>query len=107
MSEDKRKHILLAEDEEIIAIAYKEALGHIGYRVEVARDGIEALAAIKKQVPDLVLLDIIMPNMNGFETLKAIRANPKLKKLPVMVVSNLSQPADEEKARALGANDYL
>jgi CheY-like chemotaxis protein len=101
------KKIVLAEDEHLIAMAYQEGLGYAGYDVVVASDGIEALTAIKQEQPDLVLLDLIMPKMNGFETLKAIRKDPQLKKLPVVVISNLSQATDEAKARKLGATDFL
>lgn len=107
MGSKKPVKLVLAEDEEIIAMAYQEGLGYNGYTVIVAPDGVKALVAIKKEQPDLVLLDIIMPNMNGFEVLKVLRSDPKFRQLPVIVVSNLSQPTDEAKARELGADDYL
>lgn len=99
--------IVLAEDEEMISSAYKLGLTHLGYEVVVASDGVEALAALRSDLPDVLLLDIIMPNMNGFEALEAIRKDPMMDGLRVIVVSNLSQPADEAKALSLGAQDYL
>lgn len=107
MSSSAQLNILLAEDEEIIAMAYQEGFGYLGHRVVVACDGEEAIAALKKEVPDILLLDIIMPNMNGFEVLKAIRKEPRLKDLPVIMLTNLSQSSDEAEARELGATDYL
>jgi CheY-like chemotaxis protein len=109
MSKSKQRpiKIVLAEDEYFIAMAYEEGLSYAGYQVVLANDGEEALAALKQDLPDLVLLDIIMPNMNGFEALTIIRADPKLKHLPVVVLSNLSQAADEAEARRLGATDFL
>jgi CheY-like chemotaxis protein len=99
--------IVLAEDEEIISMAYQHGLTYLGYEVVVAQDGLEAIDALNKQLPDILLLDIIMPNMNGFEVLQAVRNNPAYKKLPIIMLTNLSQPSDEEQARELGANDYM
>ena len=107
MNKSKPIKIVLAEDEEIIAMAYKEGLGYVGYDIFIARDGLEALEAVKNEKPDILLLDIIMPNMNGYEVLKAIRKDPKLDKLPIIVLTNLSQSSDEAEARNLGATDYL
>jgi DNA-binding response OmpR family regulator len=58
-------------------------------------------------MPDILLLDVIMPTMNGFEALEVIRANSKLKTLPIVMLTNLSQPSDRQRALELGATDYL
>lgn len=99
--------IVLADDEKFIAIAYKDGLTRAGYDVTVAQDGEEALEKIQSEKPDLILLDLIMPKKNGFEVLKAVKADPELKDIPVVILSNLSQVTDETEARQLGALNFL
>ena len=101
------KKIVLADDEKFIAIAYKDGLTRAGYTVVVAQDGEEALVKIKAEMPDLILLDLIMPKMTGFEVLKAVKANPTLQNIPVMILSNLSQTTDATEAKQLGADEFL
>ena len=101
------KKIVLADDEEFIVAAYKDGLEQAGYSVTVARDGAEALQAVKNVMPDLVLLDLIMPKLNGFEVLRAIKADDSTKHIPVIVLLNLSQPTDEAEARQTGALDAI
>jgi DNA-binding response OmpR family regulator len=104
---NQNKTILLADDEQFIAIAYKDGLERAGYTVAVAHDGNEVLSQLQTSRPNLLLLDLIMPNLNGFEVLKALKADPSLATIPVMVLSNLSQPEDEAEARKLGAIDFI
>lgn len=99
--------ILLAEDDKFISRAYSDGLGRAGFNVDVAHDGAEAVTKIKAGKPDLVLLDIIMPEKNGFEVLEEIKKDPAFKKLPVIVLSNLGQDSDVVQGKALGAVDYL
>jgi CheY-like chemotaxis protein len=101
------KRILLVDDEQFIAIAYKDGLEHAGYQVTVAHDGDEALEQLRLQPPDLLLLDIIMPKTNGFEVLQAMKDDPSLAGIPVVVLTNLSQDTDEQEARRLGARDFI
>lgn len=107
MEPNNTKTILLADDEQFIVIAYKDGLERAGYAVEVAHDGEEALAKLGTTQVDLVLLDLIMPKVNGFEVLKTIKADPSLAAIPVMVLSNLSQSDDETEARGYGAIDFI
>lgn len=102
----KNKKILLAEDDRFISLAYKDGLTRAGFEVVHAADGVEAIKMLKEFTPDLVLLDIIMPEKNGFEVLEDMRKDEKLKKVPVIVLSNLSQDADIKKGKELGAVDY-
>lgn len=88
-------------------MAYKEGFSYLGYDIVVAWNGAEAVAAITNNPPDILLLDIIMPTMNGFETLEIIRSKPEFKQLPIIMLTNLSQPSDRERAFELGATDYL
>ena len=99
--------ILLAEDDRLICRAYEASLKQEGFEVACAHDGEEALQKLGDFTPDLILLDLIMPNKNGFEFLEAIKPDAKLKKIPVIVLSNLGQDSDVERAKSLGAVDYM
>lgn len=101
------KFILVAEDDKFYGNIFKTKLTKEGYEVIVAVNGQEALTAAKAKKPDLILCDLIMPVMDGFETLKALKADPVLKTVKVLVLSNLGQDADIEKAKALGADDFF
>lgn len=102
------KKILVAEDDQFLGNAYHSALTKAGFDVVLARDGIEALNALRVDTQiGLLLLDLVMPNKGGMETLRDIRRNPLTKELPVMVVSNLDRPENREEALAAGANDYF
>ncbi len=101
------KKIVLADDEQFIALAYNDGLTRAGYQVFVANDGVEALEQIKAHKPDLVLLDLIMPKKDGFSVLKEMKADPALANIPVLILSNLSQATDAEETRELGAIDFI
>lgn len=101
------KKILLIEDEEIMIDLLQRKLTREGYEVLVARDGDEGLKTMREMRPDLILLDIIMPKMGGFEVMEEINKEPELKKIPVMVISNSGQPVELDRAQQLGAKDWL
>jgi len=101
------KRILLIEDEEIIVSLLTRKLEAEGYFVEVARDGALGLQLIRKKKPDLVLLDMLLPKMNGFSVLEALHKEKILPELPVIIVSNSGQPIEVERALELGVRDYL
>lgn len=101
------KKILLVEDEEIIISLLQKKLIKEGYKVSVARDGVEGLEKMRKIKPDLILLDIIMPRMGGFEVMEEMQKSEELKKIPVIVISNSGQPVELERAVKLGAKDWL
>ena len=103
----KTKKILLAEDDKYVLRAYKDGLERAGFEVLIATDGNEALERIKKDAPDLILLDLIMPVKNGFEVLEELAVDRSLKKIPVVILSNLGQDSDVKKGKELGAIDYL
>lgn len=103
---DNRK-ILLIEDEELIITLLQKKLEKEGYRVFVARDGVEGMEKIRKESPDIVLLDIVMPRMGGLEVLEEIRKDKKLRTTPVIVISNSGQPVELDRAKKLGARDWL
>ncbi len=101
------KKILIIEDEAIMLNLLRRKLIGEGYDVEVAKDGEEGLAKMKETKPDLVLLDIIMPKMGGMEVMEWMRGDSELRKIPVIVISNSGQPVEIDKAKKLGAKDWL
>lgn len=107
MTDSKNPVIVLADDESFITTAYKEGFERAGFVVHVTDNGEDAVKMTKELKPDIVCLDLIMPKMNGFEALKAIKADPSLKDIPVAILSNLSQGTDEKEAKELGADDFV
>lgn len=101
------KRILIVEDEEIITDLIQKKLSDEGYEVSSAKDGVEGLEKMKEIKPDLILLDIIMPKMGGFEVMKEMSKTPGLKRIPVIIISNSGQPIELEQAKKLGAKDWL
>ena len=101
------KKILIIEDEEIMVDLLQRKLSQENYEVFVARDGKEGLEMIRQVKPDLILLDIVMPQMSGFEVMEEIKKDSEIADIPVIVVSNSGQPVELDRARALGAKDWL
>jgi len=101
------KKVILVEDEQVIVDLLERKLVQEGYDVTVARDGVEGLKKMKEVKPDLVLLDIIMPRMGGFEVMAQMGKDPELKEIPIIIISNSGQPVELDKARELGARDWL
>lgn len=101
------KKILLVEDDNFIIDIYITKLKEVGFSVQSAANGEDALAKIKQSRPDLVLLDIVLPQVTGFEFLQEIKSMPELKNVPVIVLSNLGQKKEVEKGLSLGAAKYL
>lgn len=107
MTEEKKGKLLVVEDDEFISAIYAKKLSMEGYGVRLAENGEKALSMMREEKPDLVLLDIIMPVMDGFETLRQIRADEKLRDIKVAVLSNLSEDKEMSQTRELGAVDYI
>lgn len=101
--------ILLIEDDPFLSSVLRMKLEKESFKVIRAADGDEALNFLIEQgvKPDLILLDLILPKKNGFEVLETIRQDPLLEKLPVIIISNLGQPSDIERGKALGVIDYF
>jgi len=101
--------ILLIEDDPFLSSVLRLKLEKESFKVVRAADGDEALDFLTEQgvKPDLILLDLILPKKNGFEVLETIRQDPLLEKLPVIIISNLGQPSDIERGKALGIIDYF
>ncbi len=101
------KKILIVEDEEILSDLLQKRLKKEGYGVLLARNGEEGLKMIKKERPNLVLLDVIMPKMSGFQVMEEMNKEENLKKIPVIIISNSGQPVEIGRAQELGAKDWL
>lgn len=99
--------LLLVEDELALAEVLKVKLEREGYTVVHAADGEDGLEKLRSEKPDIVLLDIVLPKLSGFDILDAMKTDPSLPHPPVIIISNSGQPVEIERAKALGAVDYL
>lgn len=99
--------ILVVDDSLTMRMMNQMLLTRASYEVLVAASGEEALEIVADQVPDLVLLDVIMPGLNGFETCAAMRALPTMTDTPILMLTTRSEPENVEKGYAAGATDYL
>lgn len=99
--------IFVVEDDQFLVKAYEAKLTRVSFRVAVARDGEEAILFLKKQIPDLILLDLVIPKRDGFEVLHELRTSPEWSKIPVIILTNLGQESDQKRGMELGAVDYL
>ncbi len=107
IEEQLGRDILLVEDDETIASMYLMLLTAKGYTARHARDGVEGIAMVRKERPALILLDMLMPRMDGLQFLEALRGWPKTAGIPVVVLSNVADHSLVERALALGAVEYL
>ena len=98
---------MIVEDDRFLSSLMKARLEKEGFSVDQAFDGEEALVKLKSEIPALVILDLIMPKVTGFEVLQTISITPQLTKVPVVILTNLAQDSDIEKARELGAKEYF
>ena len=101
------KKILLIEDDKFLRDLMSKKLLNLDFEVETAADGESGLAKIKEVKPDVVLLDLILPGMNGFEVLEKSKKDPEIANIPVIILSNLGQAEDIDKGLKLGAADFL
>lgn len=103
----EKQKVLIVEDDGFLASIYAQKLELAGYQVAFATNGEDGLKLIQKEEPDLVLLDLLMPQMDGFEVLEKLRADPATKDLKVLVLTNLGQKEDVERCLKLGAAGYI
>ena len=99
--------VLVVDDEPNIVLSLEFLIKQAGYEVRVARDGEAALQAMEEQLPDLVLLDIMMPKRDGFDVCETIRANPAWKGIPIIMLTAKGRDVEREKGLALGADAYI
>lgn len=106
MSDQKIK-ILLIEDDPFLSSMYSTKFELENFQVFSGDDGRKGLDLALAEIPDIILLDILMPVMNGFEVLENLKKNERTRNIPVILLTNLNQKDDIEKALSMGANDYL
>ncbi|MEK7630786.1 MAG: response regulator [Patescibacteria group bacterium] len=102
-----QKKILIIEDDKFLLKLYSDKLSREGFLVSMAISGEEGLGKVKQEKPDLVLLDVILPQKNGFDILGALKLDPETKGVPVIMLTNLGQDSDIKTGLDLGAVDYL
>jgi DNA-binding response OmpR family regulator len=107
MVTEQRKKILIVDDEPSMVSVLQRHVSNAGFEFVSATNGREALEKIQQEEVDLVLLDLMMPGMNGFETCRRIRENEKTKKLPVLIITALRSESDSDSATASGANEFI
>ncbi len=100
------KKILIVEDDKMISSMYETKLKQEDYEVLVAENGAQGLELAVQEKPDVVLLDIILPQMDGFTVLQEMRSNDNLKNIPIIMLTNLGTSEDQEKGKRYGATDY-
>jgi len=101
------KTVLVVEDDNFLIKAYEAHLAKAGFHVRTALDGVEAVESLKKVMPDIILLDLVMPRMDGFDVLEDMQKKSEWKKIPIVVVSNLGQESDRDRSLKLGAVEYI
>lgn len=99
--------ILVADDEPSIVLSLQVLLQKAGYEVRVARNGEEAMAAVASAVPDLILLDAMMPKRDGFDVCQTLRGLPECREVPIIMLTARSRDVERQKGMALGATDYV
>jgi DNA-binding response OmpR family regulator len=102
-----RKKLLIVDDEKLNVEFFQLMLSKLGFVVEEANDGVEALEKVKKFRPDLILLDNVMPRMSGWEVTKTLKADPKYKDIPIIMFSALDDVKDKVAGFELGVDDYI
>lgn len=103
----KSKKILLVEDDDSLASVYQTRLQAEGFDIRRVPNGEDALSATLEYKPDLILLDVMMPKVSGFDVLDILRNTPETVNVKVIMLTALSQESDQERARSLGVDDYL
>jgi CheY-like chemotaxis protein len=105
---DEPKKVMVIEDDRFLSTLVKARLEREGFTIAQAFDGEEALDLLRRETPpSLIILDLIMPKVTGFELLQTISITPGLASIPVVILSNLAQDSDIEKAKQLGAKEYF
>ena len=105
--EQKKPLVLTVEDDPFILTIHKNKLAKEGFDAMLAANGEEAMKLARERKPDIILLDLIMPIKDGFQTLKELKDDPQLKDIKVLVLSNLSQEEDQQRVIEMGAAEYI
>lgn len=107
MADERKTKVLIVEDEEILLTALSEELNQEGFQTVLAKDGVEGVEKCQSEKPDLVLLDLVMPRLDGIGALKQMKENESTRSIPVVILTNLSDYDKVSDALSLGAMDYL
>ena len=107
MEKEKKYKVLVVEDDDFLSEMYSLKLNMEGFDVKVGHDGDEGLKLAKKFLPDIILLDLLMPKKNGYEVLGDLKKSERLKHIPVIILSNLGQKEEVKKGMDLGAETFL
>lgn len=107
MSDNTRKTVLLVEDNEDNLVVYRTILEHVGYRVVEARDGEEGVARAKQELPDLILMDISIPKIDGWEATRRLKSAEDTRDIPIIALTAHALDEDREKALRTGCDGYL
>ncbi len=102
-----RKKVLIIEDDALLARVLAEGFNEAGFETFNVVDGMAAIGAVKKFVPDVIILDLILPGIDGFEILRQLKSEKETEKIPVIVTSNLDSAPDVKSVKALGAEEYF
>lgn len=102
-----KKNVLFVEDDTFLADILQQALTQAGFAIKIARDGEEALTMVKAEKPDIILLDLLLPKLDGFGVLEKLRADPATTALPVIILSNLMDQESMSKGKRLGVSAYM
>ena len=105
--EASKKRVLIIEDDALLASVLMKGMQTAGFEVMNVTDGSKALEVTKKYIPQIILLDLILPGLDGFEVLKSLKADGDLREIPVFVLSNLAGASDVKSAKVLGAEEYF
>ena len=107
MADDKKKKVLVIDDEAPIREIYQKEFSREGFNTVVAVDGEDGLLKAGKEIPDLILLDIMLPKLSGIDVLKSLKKNPLTKDIPVLLLTNLGEETIIKEGFTLGADGYL
>lgn len=107
MNATPKKTVLLVEDNEDNLVVYRTILEHVGYRVVEARDGEEGVERAKRELPDLILMDISIPKMDGWEATQRLKADPETRDIPIVALTAHALEEDRQKAVQAGCDGYL
>ncbi len=107
MAEPKRKRVLIVEDSDSLQLMMKWGVSNAGYDVDLASDGKQAIQMVQSSVPDLILLDVMMPGLNGFAVCRQLRENERTKHTPIIIITALTAALDSEEAKLCGANEVI
>lgn len=101
------KKILLVEDEKNVILGVRTCLDAVGYQVDIVEDGEEALNSVHREHPDLILLDLLLPKIDGFEVLKVLKGDETTSSIPIIVLTAKAEEEDRQRALDLGADNYM